>query len=98
MKVGEQYANDQCTGLCTCNEEGSIACTPLCPSVRISMCSPPYIRKKIRVPSGPSDSKCTCEQTICVPPGKNCFYKLKNFIANILPFEDFLDGHVVKIT
>ncbi|XP_028402030.1 uncharacterized protein LOC114524971 [Dendronephthya gigantea] len=66
LKVGEQYTNDECTRLCTCNEKGVSACVALCPTAPISVCSPPLVQKRSRVPTGPADGKCTCEQVICV--------------------------------
>ncbi|CAB4003112.1 Hypothetical predicted protein [Paramuricea clavata] len=66
LKVGEQYTNYQCTRLCTCNEEGLVPCIELCPTRPISVCNAPLVRKKILVPTDPPDSKCTCQQVICV--------------------------------
>jgi hypothetical protein len=78
LKVGEQYTNDQCTRLCTCNEEGLVACMELCPTRPISECNAPLVQKKIRVHTGPPDSKCTCEQVICVKAGMYSKYALEN--------------------
>ena len=69
LKVGEQYTNDQCTRLCTCSEDGKPACEALCPTSRITICNPPMVPKKIRVPAGPVDGKCTCEHAVCGAPG-----------------------------
>lgn len=69
LKVGEQYTNDECTRLCTCDENGLIQCIPLCRSrTEISLC-PPQNQQKIRVPAGPAGSKCTCEHILCREPG-----------------------------
>jgi hypothetical protein len=63
LRVGEQFANDQCTRLCTCDEDGVIGCLPLCPSSQINEdCE---FKKKITAPAGPPGSKCTCEQISC---------------------------------
>ena len=103
LKVGEQYANDQCTRLCTCKEDATIHCIALCPAFRPTLCPkdvyPPMVQMKVRVPAGPPQSKCTCEQITCVKKGMYSNYSsLSNVQMNNYKYIHSIQNYVSLIT
>ena len=88
--TGEQYVDDQCTRICTCNETGRFACLALCPTTPHinTECAVPLVPRKTRVPVGPAKYRCHCQQIICEKP-RMYFAVISEFVRS---FRIFVSG------
>lgn len=61
--VNETFIDKRCSGVCSCNDNGSVGCVSLCPPV-VVLCAPGQM--KVPFKETFDNSECFCEREMCI--------------------------------